>query len=42
MPGDGSVWLSYSAAVPPSDRDAAQQALRDMRRMPADGICFSY
>lgn len=33
---------SGSADLPPSYRDAARQALRDVRRAPTGGICFSY
>jgi hypothetical protein len=42
MPGDGSICFSYSAVMPPSDRDAARRALRDVRRVPEGGVCFSY
>jgi hypothetical protein len=38
----GSICFSYSAGVPPTDRDA-RRALRDMRRMPGESSsCFSY
>ena len=36
------VCFSYSAGMPPTDRDAARRALRDIRRMPQGGVCFSY
>lgn len=39
---DGGVCFSYSAPMPPTDRDAARQALQDIRRMPEGGVCFRY
>lgn len=39
---DGGVCFSYSAGMPPTDRDAARRTLRDIRRMPQGGVCFSY
>jgi hypothetical protein len=40
---EGGICFSYSADTPVTDRDAARQCLRGMRRMPGEGpICFSY
>jgi len=42
--GEGSGCFSYLADVPLGirNRNAAQRALRDLRRMPDAGCCFSY
>jgi hypothetical protein len=43
VPGGGGVCFSYSAAMTPSDRDAARRALRGIRRVPGgDTTCFTY
>jgi hypothetical protein len=40
---EGGICFSYSGGMPLTDRDAAQRALRDIRRAPGDGgVCFSY
>ncbi len=44
MPGETSGCFSYSSDVPLgiTDRNAAQRAARDFRRMPETSGCFSY
>jgi len=38
----GTSCFCYSAPMPLADRDAARLALRDIRRLPQTGVCFSY